>query len=132
YPLRTLLAAGTIYGVATLAHGSGFLAVFIAGIMVGDIRAPYKAEIERFHSALASFAEIVAFAMLGLTVSVTHLVHGDAWLVWLSVVPRDGVLLPVGGGTVLRGGDGLLLMIDPQRPHRGLAAFEPPTDTTSP
>ena len=43
YPLRTLAAAGVIYGVATVAHGSGFLAVFVAGILIGDGAAPYKA-----------------------------------------------------------------------------------------
>jgi cell volume regulation protein A len=85
YPLRTLLGAGAIYGLATLAHGSGFLAVFVAGILLGDILAPYKAEIERFHSSLASLAEIVAFAMLGLTVSLTGLAHGNAWLVGLAL-----------------------------------------------
>src|SRR5439155_14397714 len=68
YPLRTLAAAGVIYAVATVAHGSGFLAVFVAGILVGDIRAPYKAEIERFHTSLASLAEIVVFVALGLTI----------------------------------------------------------------
>lgn len=85
YPLRTLLGAGAIYGLATLAHGSGFLAVFVAGILLGDLRAPYKAEIERFHSSLASLAEIVAFAMLGLTVSLAGLAHGNAWLVGLAL-----------------------------------------------
>ncbi len=85
YPLRTLLGAGSIYGLATLVHGSGFLAVFVAGILVGDLRAPYKAEIERFHSSLASLAEIVAFAMLGLTVSLTGLTQGTAWLVGLAL-----------------------------------------------
>ena len=65
YPLRTIAAAALIYGVATVAHGSGFLAVFIAGIMVGDLRAPYKGEIRRVHASLASLAEIVAFAVLG-------------------------------------------------------------------
>lgn len=85
YPLRTLLGAGLIYGIATIAHGSGFLAVFIAGILVGDIRAPYKAEIERFHSSLASLAEIVAFAMLGLTVSITSLASGNAWMIGLGM-----------------------------------------------
>ena len=85
YPLRTLLGAGAIYGLATLAHGSGFLAVFVAGILIGDIRAPYKAEIERFHSSLASLAEIIAFTMLGLTVSLTGLAHGNAWLVGLAL-----------------------------------------------
>src|SRR5215211_6670840 len=42
YPLRVLAGALVIYGAATVAHGSGFLAVFIAGILVGDARAPYK------------------------------------------------------------------------------------------
>src|SRR5262249_10970478 len=51
YPLRTLAAAGVIYAVATVAQGSGFLAVFVAGILIGDVRAPYKAEIERFHTS---------------------------------------------------------------------------------
>ena len=50
YPLRVLAGALVIYGVATVAHGSGFLAVFIAGILIGDARAPYKGEVERFHS----------------------------------------------------------------------------------
>ena len=85
YPLQTLLGAGVIYGLATIAHGSGFLAVFLAGILVGDLRAPYKAEIERFHTSLASLAEITAFALLGLTVSLSDLVHGDAWLVGLGL-----------------------------------------------
>src|SRR5438034_572322 len=58
YPLRTLVSALALFGVATLAHGSGFLAVFVAGIVIGDARAPYKREIEHFHSAVASLGEI--------------------------------------------------------------------------
>ncbi|MGH3830605.1 MAG: cation:proton antiporter [Pseudonocardiaceae bacterium] len=85
YPLRTLLGAAAIYGLATLVHGSGFLAVFVAGILVGDLRAPYKAEIERFHSSLASLAEIVAFAILGLSVSLTGLAQGTVWPVGLGL-----------------------------------------------
>ena len=42
YPLQTLASAGVVYGLASVAHGSGFLAVFVAGIVVGDVRAPYK------------------------------------------------------------------------------------------
>jgi potassium/hydrogen antiporter len=77
YPLQTLLGAGAIYGGTTVLHGSGFLAVFIAGAALGDLRAPYKPEIERFHSSLASLAEIVAFAVLGLTVDLGELTTGD-------------------------------------------------------
>jgi cell volume regulation protein A len=85
YPLRTLAAAGVIYGVASVLHGSGFLAVFVAGVLVGDVRAPYKAEIERFHTSLASLAEIVVFVALGLTIDLGSFSHHAIW--------RDGILL---------------------------------------
>ncbi|HEY7430410.1 MAG TPA: cation:proton antiporter, partial [Streptosporangiaceae bacterium] len=78
YALRVLASALVIYGAATVAHGSGFLAVFAAGIVIGDERAPYKREIERFHSALASMAEIVAFLLLGLTINLGRLGDGRA------------------------------------------------------
>src|SRR5436190_19837873 len=73
YPLRTLAAALAVYGIATVAHGSGFLAVFIAGLVVGDTRAPYKVEVERFHKSLASLGEIAVFTVLGLTVQLSVL-----------------------------------------------------------
>ncbi|MGH9077131.1 MAG: cation:proton antiporter [Acidimicrobiales bacterium] len=80
YPLRTLASALVLFGVATLAQGSGFLAVFVAGIVVGDERAPYKREIVRFHSALASLAEIVAFVVLGFTVNLDEIARADVWV----------------------------------------------------
>jgi cell volume regulation protein A len=102
YPLRVLASALAIYGTAAAAHGSGFLAVFVAGLVIGDERAPYQREIARFHSALASLAEIVAFAILGLTIQLHKLAHDWAWLaglvlaVLLSLVIRPllvGLLL---------------------------------------
>jgi len=80
YPLRTLACVLVLYGAATVAHGSGFLAVFVAGIVLGDERAPFKREIERFHSALASLGEIVAFVVLGLTVHLADLAGTDVWV----------------------------------------------------
>ena len=80
YPLRTVAFAFLLYGATTLAHGSGFLAVFLAGIMVGDTRAPYKREIERFVSAIGSLGEIVAFTVLGLSIPISEVFgHGRAW-----------------------------------------------------
>jgi cell volume regulation protein A len=102
YPVQTLLGAGVMYGVATAAHGSGFLAVFVAGILLGDVHAPYKGEIERFHSSLASLAEIVAFAVLGLTVSVHDIVTTDRWAVGLLLaVVLAFVLRPLLVGPLL-------------------------------
>jgi potassium/hydrogen antiporter len=85
YPLRTLAVAGVIYGAAAVAHGSGFLAVFVAGLLVGEARAPFKAEIKRFHGSLASLAEIVVFVALGLTVDLGALGDRNLWL--------DGIVL---------------------------------------
>jgi len=80
YPLRTAACALILFAVATLARGSGFLAVFVAGIYLSDARAPFKREIERFHSALASLGEIVAFVVLGLTVDLQELTRADVWI----------------------------------------------------
>jgi potassium/hydrogen antiporter len=85
YPLRSLAAAGVIYGAAAVAHGSGFLAVFVAGILVGDAHYPGRDDVERFHTSLASLAEIVVFVGLGLTVQKVNLepAWGDALLIAL-------------------------------------------------
>jgi len=85
YPLRTLAVAIGLYGIATVLHGSGFLAVFLAGIVIGDASAPFKREIERFHSSLAGLAEIVAFVVLGLTVSLHDVVTSGAWFIGLVI-----------------------------------------------
>jgi cell volume regulation protein A len=102
YALRVLFGALVIYGLATVAHGSGFLAVFAAGILLGDERAPYKREIERFHSSLASLAEIVAFIMLGLTISLRGLGDGGAWWIGLIIAAALAfVIRPVFVGLLL-------------------------------
>ncbi|MGZ4535647.1 MAG: cation:proton antiporter domain-containing protein [Nocardioidaceae bacterium] len=85
YPVRTAASAALIYGAADLLGGSGFLAVLLAGIVVGDARAPYKPEIERFSSALSSLAEIVVFTVLGLTVDLHQFVTTDELWVGLAI-----------------------------------------------
>jgi len=79
YPVLALALAGVLYSATSLAHGSGFLAVFIAGLVLGDAGLPYKGEIERFHTSLATLAEIVVFVALGLTVSFGSL-SSDVWV----------------------------------------------------
>jgi cell volume regulation protein A len=69
YSVRTIACATLIYGLAAVLHGSGFLAVLLAGILVGDSHAPFKREIQRFTAGIASLAEIAAFTVLGLSVS---------------------------------------------------------------
>lgn len=83
-PLLALPLAGVLYGCTSLLHGSGFLAVFLAGLIVaGDNRRP-STTITRFSGPLASLAEITVFVVLGLTISLQTL----DWRTWL-----DGVAL---------------------------------------
>jgi cell volume regulation protein A len=78
YPLLSVGVAGALYGVTAVAHGSGFLAVFVAGIVAGDT--PLRRQTEAFHKSLATLAEIVVFVALGLTIDVTAILHGGIWL----------------------------------------------------
>jgi cell volume regulation protein A len=101
YPLRALAAAGVIYGAAATAHGSGFLAVFVAGVALGDADVPLRDEVERFHTSLASLAEVVVFVALGLTIDVTdlltstRLLEGLALAVILALVARPLAVGPL-------------------------------------
>jgi cell volume regulation protein A len=104
-PVVALVLAMTLYGVTASAHGSGFLAVFIAGLVVGEIDSPYQRGIERFHGSLATLAEIAVFIALGVLVSIGSLsakiwLEGIALMVMLALVARP--LVVFGGSAPFR------------------------------
>jgi cell volume regulation protein A len=68
YPALSLALALLGYGVTTLLHGSGFLAVYLAGMILGDAPLPYHTGLLRVHDALAWLAQIGMFLVLGLLV----------------------------------------------------------------
>jgi potassium/hydrogen antiporter len=73
-PIVALSAAGLIFGTAAALHGSGFLAVFVAGLLLGDAQATTIGDdVREFHSELATLAEVVVFVSLGLTVHLAAL-----------------------------------------------------------
>ena len=61
-------------------HGCVFIAVFVAGVLLGDQAFPRRSEVEGFLSSLSSLAEITVFVALGLTVDVSSLDDRDIWL----------------------------------------------------
>jgi potassium/hydrogen antiporter len=101
YPLAMILAAGVIYGAAAVAHGSGFLAVFVAGILVGDVQFEGRREVHSFNSALSDLGELAAFVALGLTIDVTMIGEDGLWwrglllFVLLAFVIRPLVVGPL-------------------------------------
>jgi len=69
YPVLALALAFTAFGAATLVGGSGFLAVYVAGLFVGNGPLPYRSGLLRSHDALAWIAQVAMFLLLGLLVA---------------------------------------------------------------
>jgi cell volume regulation protein A len=78
-------AALVIFGLAQIAHASGFLAVYLAGIIIGNRPTRAHNSVVTFLDAATWLAQIVMFVMLGLLVSPERLVG--------SIIPAVGVAL---------------------------------------
>jgi cell volume regulation protein A len=68
YPVLTLSFALVSFSAATLLHGSGFLAVYVAGVVLGNGHLPYRTSLTRVHDAVAWLSQITMFLLLGLLV----------------------------------------------------------------
>jgi cell volume regulation protein A len=99
YPVVTLALAFLSFGVATLVHGSGFLAVYLTGIALAHGHLPYRAGVRRVHDSLAWLAQILMFALLGLLVFPSRLLAnvgtGLALAAVLAFVARPLAVLAV-------------------------------------
>jgi cell volume regulation protein A len=73
YPVLTLALALVSFGAATLLHGSGFLAVYVAGVILGNHHLPYRTSLTRVHDAVAWLSQISMFLLLGLLVTPSRL-----------------------------------------------------------
>jgi cell volume regulation protein A len=74
YPVFVLASVAFIYGVTALVGGSGFLAVYIAGLVAGNSDFVHKKSLLRFFDALAWLSQIVMFVTLGLLVFPSRIV----------------------------------------------------------
>jgi potassium/hydrogen antiporter len=74
YPVLTLALAGLSFGLPTLAHGSGFLGVYVAALVLGNGELPHRGNLLRVHGALAWIAQVGMFLLLGLLITPTRLV----------------------------------------------------------
>lgn len=79
YPALTLAIAFLSFGLPTVLGGSGFLAVYIAGMLLGSGELPYRPGLTRVHDALAWLSQITMFLVLGLLVTPSRLLD-VAWL----------------------------------------------------
>jgi len=68
YPIVAAGLAGLAYGSAALLSASGFLAVYVAGLVIGATVPRRRRVIRSFHASLANAADIGLFLLLGLLV----------------------------------------------------------------
>jgi cell volume regulation protein A len=87
-PVLTLALGFAAFGLTTLVGGSGFLAVYVAAVLLGNGPLPYLPGVRRVHDAMAWFAQISMFLLLGLLATPTRLaaVAGQGMLLALFLV----------------------------------------------
>ena len=69
YPLAALVWAVLAYAVAASLHTSGFAAVYLAGLLLGNANLPHRAATRSFVEGIGWIAQIGLFVMLGLLAS---------------------------------------------------------------
>ncbi|MGI5237204.1 potassium/proton antiporter [Dactylosporangium sp. CA-139066] len=83
YPLAAIGLTVLAYAVGSVAHASGFLAVYVTGVVLGNARLPHRRAMLGFADGLAWLAQIALFVLLGLLASPSQL--GGAVLTALVV-----------------------------------------------
>jgi cell volume regulation protein A len=88
YPVLMLACALLTYGLTASLGGNGFLAVYLAGIVIGNRDFVHKKSLLRFHDGLAWLMQIAMFLSLGLLVFPSRLpaVVGDGLLASLFLM----------------------------------------------
>ena len=74
YPVLTLSLVLFTYSGSTWLGGNGFLAVYLAGLMMGNSEFAHKRSLTRFHDGVAWLMQISMFLVLGLQVFPVQLV----------------------------------------------------------
>ncbi|MCX5362852.1 potassium/proton antiporter [Streptomyces sp. NBC_00124] len=69
YPIAVMAIAVTAYAAGALAHGSGFLAVYLASMAMGNAKLPHWPATRGFAEGLGWIAQIGMFVLLGLLVT---------------------------------------------------------------
>jgi potassium/hydrogen antiporter len=92
YPVLTLTLVLLTYGITASLGGNAFLAVYIAGLVVGNHNFIHKKSLLHFHNGIAWLMQITMFLTLGLLVFPSQLVPiattGLIVAIFLMVVAR--------------------------------------------
>jgi cell volume regulation protein A len=108
YPVASMALAAIAFGVGDVLHGSGFLAVYLAGLVLGSAPLVEREAMATFHDGLAWVAQLVMFLTLGLLVFPDALgsvaIQGTVLALLAAVVARPlaALIATTGAGFDLR------------------------------
>jgi cell volume regulation protein A len=141
YPLAALVWTVFAYGMGALAHTSGFAAVYVCALMLGNAQLPHRGATRSFVEGIGWIAQIGLFVMLGLLATPGRVTLRSALValaagffltfiarpisvyvstVWFKVGLREQVFLSWAG---LRGAIPIILATIPLSDDIGRAAF---------
>ena len=86
YPLLVLAAALALFGAVASIDGSGFLAVYLAGLVVGNRPLQAGHNILRFHDGMAWLAQIGLFLVLGLLAQPSELLDHAGQALFVAAI----------------------------------------------
>lgn len=85
YSVLLLASAFFTYSFTTIAYGNGYLAVYIAGLVVGNFRIVYRNMLSTFFDSFTLLVQIILFLLLGLMVNINDLVRPEVYLMALAI-----------------------------------------------
>jgi cell volume regulation protein A len=96
YPIVVLAASLVLFGVAGVLHGSGFLAVYVAGLFAGNRRLRETLTLQRFQDGMTWLAQIGMFVVFGLLATPSEFpriaIQGLALAAFLIFVGRPAAI----------------------------------------
>ncbi|WP_166389352.1 potassium/proton antiporter [Nocardioides ochotonae] len=95
YPIAVLCLAVLAYGVAVTVHASGFAAVYVAALVLGNAELPHRQATRSFAEGVAWIAQIGLFVMLGLLLEPDRLTWDTVWLAVTAGLVLTFVARPV-------------------------------------
>lgn len=88
YPVVAATMAALVFSAVQLLHGNGLLGVYIAALVMGNVKLVHKTSLVRFFDGFSWLMQILVFVTLGLLVFPSHL-----RAVWLQALVISAVLM---------------------------------------
>lgn len=99
YPVLVAACGLLSFGIASNLQGSGFLSIFVTGVVIGNARFVFQRNTFLFHDGLAWLSQIIMFVMLGLLVNPSSLLEvwfeGLVIALVLTFIARPIAVVPV-------------------------------------